>query len=262
MVFRSADIYWFSGTGNTLLLARKLAATLEGLHVDVRLLPLESSSPHNIDVNRTLGIAVPVAMQGTYPFVWSFVKRLPESRGTLVFFVDTLLGYSGGILYPMKRLLQSLGYTPVGAKEFLMPSNVFLKNGMTEKKQLKINKALKKAKRFAERLVEGKANWIDIPGYSNFLSSISRSEGFWSFCRRLTPPRVDASLCNQCGLCVKLCPIQNIKVSDSNGLPRHDDRCQFCMRCFSYCPQKAAYFEHYRSAPYRAVTAAELLDTR
>ena len=253
MIFSTADIYWFSGTGNTLLLANRVAETLSESGVDVRMRAIASSLPADVDTNRALGIAVPVAMQGTFSFIWSFTKQLPFATGTPVFFIDTLLGYSGGILYPLKRILSSRGYKPVGAKEFIMPSNIFLKIGMTEKKQEKINKSLKNAAQFARRLIEGKTTWFDIPGYSNMLSSISRSKGFWNFCRRLTPPRVDAALCNNCGLCIRLCPISNI--ADEKP-PRHKNGCQFCMRCFSFCPQNAIYFEHYKSAQYRAVKAA------
>ena len=256
MIFQSADIYWFSGTGNTLLVARKTAETLSKRGVDVRLLPLVASDPQNVEKDRALGIAVPVAMQGTYSFVWSFVKGLPATSGTPVFLIDTLLGYSGGILYPMKRMLQTRGYNPVGATEILMPSNIFLKQGMTDKKSTKINKGLQKAEEFTEKLIQGKTYWIDIPGYSNLLSSISRSEGFWRFCRGITPPSIDKSHCTNCGLCIKLCPVDNIKAGEP---PQHQDLCQFCMRCFSYCPQNAVCFEHYTSAQYRAVESGQLL---
>ena len=253
MKFHAADIYWFSGTGNTLLVARTIADTLAKLEVDVRLRQIAGSETRDIDSDRALGIAVPVAMQGTFPFIWRFIKNLPATMGTPAFFVDTLLGYSGGILYPTKRILRAKGYSPIGAKEILMPSNVFLRQGMTEKKREKIGRGLRKARRFAERLVEGKTVWIDIPGYSNLLSSISRSEGFWRLSRNITPPRIDTSRCNGCGLCVKLCPVGNI-----DSAPCHKEHCEYCMRCFAFCPQEAVYFEHYKSAVYRAVEAFEL----
>lgn len=254
MTIRATDIYWFSGTGNTLLVARAISETLAKHKVDVRLRQITGSEMQDVDADRALGLAVPVAMQGTFHFIWRFIKNLPVTTGTPAFFVDTLLGYSGGVLYPVKRILRAKGYSTIGAKEIVMPSNVFLKHGMTEKKREKIGKGLIKAQRFAEKLVEGKTFWVDIPGYSNLLSSISRSERFWKLSRIITPPYIDTSLCNGCGLCVKLCPVGNI-----DNEPIHKNHCEFCMRCFAFCPKEAIRFRHYESAAYRAVEAGDLI---
>ena len=255
--FKEADIYWFSGTGNTLLLARRIATTFRKRGIDVRLFRLDQSDPGRVDTNRALGIVVPVAMQGTFPFVWQFVRSLRPGEGTPVFFADTLLAYSGGILLPMKRFLRRAGYRPVGAREFLMPSNIFLRVGMTEGKRRRIHESLAKAEVFANALLDGSARWIDIPVYSDLMSSISRTAANWAFFRRITPLRIDHSRCSRCGLCVKLCPIGNIRMTGDGPSP--NDGCVFCARCFSFCPRGAVSFDRYRSAKYRAVSALELL---
>ena len=138
-----------------------------------------------------------------------------------------------------------------------MPSNVFLRKGITEAKRDRINRTLTKAQRFAERLVEGRAVWFDLPVYSNLMARISRSAGNWDFFRRLTPPRFDGSRCVRCGLCVRLCPVGTLRLSDE-GVAGGED-CVFCVRCFSFCPRGAISFDHYRSARYRAVSATDLL---
>jgi ferredoxin len=48
--------------------------------------------------------------------------------------------------------------------------------------------------------------------------------------------KVDKEKCTKCGLCVKICPVKNIKLDD---FPVYGHRCNFCMRCVSWCPQKA-----------------------
>ena len=43
--------------------------------------------------------------------------------------------------------------------------------------------------------------------------------------------------CTGCGLCEKICPVDNITLVED--LPIFADRCFFCMRCISQCPQKS-----------------------
>ncbi|MBR3292863.1 MAG: EFR1 family ferrodoxin, partial [Oscillospiraceae bacterium] len=43
--------------------------------------------------------------------------------------------------------------------------------------------------------------------------------------------------CVGCGLCSKVCPMENIQVKDN--LVISGSRCTMCYRCISLCPQKA-----------------------
>lgn len=49
--------------------------------------------------------------------------------------------------------------------------------------------------------------------------------------------------CNGCGICQKICPVNNIKLV--NDKPEWQHKCQLCLGCLHYCPQKAIqYGEH------------------
>ena len=43
--------------------------------------------------------------------------------------------------------------------------------------------------------------------------------------------------CNGCGKCVKLCPVNNIKMH--LGKPQFSDNCMGCYGCIHKCPEKA-----------------------
>lgn len=43
--------------------------------------------------------------------------------------------------------------------------------------------------------------------------------------------------CNQCGMCVKVCPRENIKLVELK--PVYGGNCEFCLACINHCPQKA-----------------------
>ncbi len=119
------DFYYFSGTGNTLLVAEEIARVLksDGYSVSLHRMELFIDKRPPLEKNAALGLAFPVAVQSTYPFVWKFVESLPEGDGREVFMVDTLATFSGGIVGPLKKALEKKGYTPIGAIEIKMPSN-------------------------------------------------------------------------------------------------------------------------------------------
>lgn len=48
------------------------------------------------------------------------------------------------------------------------------------------------------------------------------------------------SECNNCGLCVKICPVNAI--SSESPRETNEKRCISCTSCISVCPQKARYF--------------------
>lgn len=67
------DFYWFSGTGNTLLVANKMTEVFRSRGIEVNLFRIERSRPEHLDLGHTIGIAFPVACQSTFPLVWNFV---------------------------------------------------------------------------------------------------------------------------------------------------------------------------------------------
>ena len=46
--------------------------------------------------------------------------------------------------------------------------------------------------------------------------------------------------CNQCSLCSKVCPVQNIALQGGN--PTWNHRCEQCFACLQWCPQGAIQY--------------------
>ena len=262
------DLCHFSGTGNTLRVVQALTETLEKHGISVRLHPIETTDPHTLIVKDTLGLAFPVAIQSTYPFVWKFIRALPKNPGKGVFMVDTLAVFSGGIVGPLKDTVRRKGYTPLGAIEIPMPDNLFPKQDHPEKNAARIQRGLQKARLFAEELIESKAKWgkNGIWGYgmyAMYMAAIFFLLPPWQFLlKKVLFLNIRKEKCIQCDLCSKLCPIGNITPSDQKSTyPIIKYRCEACMRCIAYCPKNAIYAGSRRKSPwhYRGVKSAQIL---
>ena len=257
----TVDFYFFSGTGNTLLVVKKMRDTFEKKGITVNLHKIEQSSPDDVNLEHTIGIAFPVAVFSTYPLVWDFIESLPPAKGTEIFMVDTLGGTSGGIIGPLRKTVVNSGYTPIGAMEIQMPSNIFFIQDK-EKCDIIIQKGLQAAEKYALDLINGKAEWGRIPILSDAVNLFSRStlkltgidihQKFFLF-------KVNKEKCNKCGICVGLCPTKNIRI-DGGNYPEHGLNCQYCLRCTSLCPKQAIPCKfNYKGKTYSAVKPKEFL---
>ncbi len=257
--FYRVDVYWFSGSGNTLIVAEEIAAALASLGSEVELKALDRSDPRRVDPERALGIVVPVAGQGTYPFVWDFLEALPGSEGRACFLADTLGSYSGGIVGPVGRILRRKGYDIAAAIEIRMPSTLSVKESNTEVDAALVERGREEARRFAAALAEGRGRWRDIPVYSDLMSLFFRRRKAVERWRRYFPRSVDSGACRSCGLCARLCPERAISTDAATGLPIVTGSCVICKRCSAFCPAGAIRIGAPGAASYRAVPLGEML---
>jgi NAD-dependent dihydropyrimidine dehydrogenase PreA subunit len=259
MKSRTIDLFYFSGTGNTLLAIRKMQSVFSAAGYTVAAYPIETARPDSIDPSHILGLAFPVVGLSTFPFVWRFLEALPEVQGTEVFMLDTLAGVSGGVVGPLKHLLIKKGYTPIGACEVKMPPNIFFIMGNDFNKE-RVESGLRTAHEYAQRLIAGTARWSCIPLLSDTIGGIARialNLFRWKPHQHIMRFTVTKERCTRCGVCAQLCPVHNITLKD---LPLYGLDCEYCMRCVSFCPTHAiTCLFNYKNATWHAVDAKDLL---
>ena len=253
MTIEKIDFYYFSGTGNTLLVVEKMEETFKKNGVHVKLHPIEKSDPEKVNLQHTVGLAFPVAGLSTYPFVWEFIESFPHAAGTPVFMVDTLAGYSGGMVGPLHNKLKEKGYEPIGACEIIMPLNIFYIQSDDSRRKL-IEKGLNKAEKYARELIGGQSIWGSFPILPSVVCTLGRSlmsSWEWKSQQKWFGFRAEKSECNQCGICAQICPLNNIEMKE---YPVYKCKCQFCMRCVSFCPKNAIPCKvNYKGKTHQAV---------
>ncbi|MDR1959039.1 MAG: EFR1 family ferrodoxin [Planctomycetaceae bacterium] len=259
MTGKKIHLYWFSGSGNTLRVARTLTEELRLQGVEVQLRPIENFEPKFFDSNAVLGLAFPTHFFTLPIIVRDFVTKLPNVHGTPAFMLTTAGMVSGGVHGPLKRLLSRKGFHCVGTRQLMMPDSyfAFIHGRIAERM---IVRAERNVRKFADRLLSGQTDWRRVPVLSDLIAAV----GSWCFARRnlfktRRYPVVYAKekKCVKCNICRKFCPVDAL--TDSGGKPPQPTlQCTLCLRCVAVCPNNAMRLCFMGLPPYRALTSGKL----
>jgi Pyruvate/2-oxoacid:ferredoxin oxidoreductase delta subunit len=232
-------IYVYTGTGNSLWTARKLADHLD----QSELVPLKQNSEESLpcDSDR-IGLVFPVHIWGLPPPVIDFIHRLKAGPGQYFFAVAVNAGQVAATLIQLEDLLHARGLHLSCGFSMDLPSNYIPWGGAIskEKQQDKFAAAIEKCEHIAT-IVTNKEELLPEKG-PLWLNPI------FSMIYRKTLPnvaRMDKSFfadekCTACGICTKLCPSRNIAITD--GKPVWQHRCEQCFACLQWCPEEAIQY--------------------
>ena len=257
----SVDLFVFTGTGNSLLVAQAAAETLKREGLPVRLRSMDTPCLSPLGEEAALGLAFPVACFSTYPAVWRFIDSLPAGDGREAFVMGTCGGFPGGMQGPLGKVLREKGYNPIAAKFFVMPGNYGNKKLPVEKNARRVEKALLEARSFACDLLKGQTEWSGgIPLLSGIMYRLGQTRKPWDFFYKIFPIAVNADKCTRCGRCLRDCPAQAITAESAvmDGCPVVEPKlCESCQRCVGFCPTGAMYVPSKPAEPYRAMSHEE-----
>jgi Pyruvate/2-oxoacid:ferredoxin oxidoreductase delta subunit len=228
-------IYWFSGTGNSLAVAKELARQCGDTELVSMAKALRNPSPSA----ERIGLVFPVYAFCPPALVARFVAKLNAKQDSYIFSVITYAGSPGGTLTVLRRLLQKRGLDLDASWGVKMPENYPPFGGAPapEKQQTVNVVAAEKINKIAAELQQSprgryektKAVWnlvsrMMFPVFQKRAASADRSF------------RADKK-CNGCGICAQVCPVKDIEMID--GKPKWLEHCEQCYACFHWCPQKA-----------------------
>ncbi len=251
------EYFVFSGTGNTLLIAKEVGKRLEEKGHEVNYNVIGKSNSFRMSGDTVIGLAFPIAFFSTYPLVLKFIASLPSGKGRSIFMTATMGGSALGAEGKFKKLVESKGYIPIGSKLFIMPGNYNNVTVPVEKNRSLVESAKEKARDFADSLSEGKAYWGKgvpvVPTVWHKLVSSGRSLRFFY---RMFPISVDTNKCIKCMRCVEICPVH--AVDGTGEFPVINmNLCESCQRCVAFCPVHAITVPNKPAEQYRAMEFEE-----
>ena len=232
-------IYWFSGTGNSLYVAKKLAEAIK----DSELVPISGGIPAEAvgGENSKIGFVFP-SYYGELPrIVRGFAEKLDILPGTDIFTIVTMGAFGQGSVKAMDELLVKRGLSlryGVGVRingNYILNYDPAIFGAKSDSRiNSKLNKADRRIQRIAEDISSGKRQIKTNPITAKTLYKdiASLDSGF----------KTDER-CTGCGLCEKVCPVGNIKLAD--GKPVWQHHCEHCVACISWCTMSAI---NYRDA--------------
>ncbi len=67
-------------------------------------------------------------------------------------------------------------------------------------------------------------------------------------------------VCNQCGECIDICPVEAI-YRDSNGVVKiNEDICVACLMCVGFCPENAMFYHENSIIPFKCISCGACAD--
>jgi len=235
-------IYYFTGTGNSLAAARKIAATI-GDCVPEPIASYRNAIGPIIPEAERVGIVCPVYDAGLPVIVAEFAGRLDLSQVAYTFAVVTMGGTGVSALHQLNNILRERQGRALDAGFAVkMPGNFPpVSRPPAGEKQDHILAAADA--RLAEIAGIIKGNIAAPPGFSP-LSSLMQRIMYPPFAKNLHGMDKAFSVsdaCTACGTCAQVCPTGNIIMEHDR--PSWQHRCELCVACLHFCPTEAIQLE-------------------
>ena len=231
-------LFYFSGTGNTKLIAELFCRALsaEGHSIEERVDFAQMMASEDIIgfFYPVYGSRIPRIMR---EFAIRFSDQLKDKR---LIIVCTQMAFSGDGARVFTDMFPPKHFQVIYAEHFVMPNNICNFFLLPLEKENKARKKLESTKRKqAAACTEISRGIIRKRGFNPFSQALGLIQGVFMpgiEKRALDRVWIDAD-CNRCRRCIPVCPMDNLK--DENDVITAKGNCTLCCRCINKCPQKA-----------------------
>ena len=234
-------MFYFSGTGNLKYIAELFC---ENMNAECYSIEEDTDFTKLIADNDTIAFCYPVYMSRVPRIMREFVgKHMELLKGKNVIIFCTQLILSGDGVRAFAALFKGVSKNYVNviyAEHFFMPNNVSNMAILPVPSDKTIAKCVPKSQRKMQSVCDNiKAGKVKKRGFNVFSRFFGLFQGvFLSTLEKKANNSVKVtSDCTGCGICVEVCPMNNLVLGGENI--SHNHNCTMCYRCINKCPHGA-----------------------
>lgn len=247
-------ILYFSGTGNTKDIACRFEKALLKRNISVEIHSIEDGADLANTQYDSLIIGFPKYYEYPVLHILNYIrKELPQQKRkipTLAF--CTQAGPLPTNFNGLSRLLDQKNHKLTVSKSFPYANNMMIFSSFKFTDPQKVAENKQNIQEQIEPLLgtwlSGQVSLEQVPAWQRPLFHLIASgctKGMPVFAMRFSASQD----CTHCGLCVKQCPMNNIRMTDDG--PIFQKHCLFCMRCINACPTNAILYDNKQCQQYK-----------
>ena len=234
-------VCYFSGTGNSLSIARRIAQGLDGAKT-INIADMVDGSSI-ADANR-LVVVFPVYIWGLPRIIRDFFENLKTGKNADIWVAAANGGLAGDPIGMINAIGKKKGFSLASGFLVWTPENFVVRYPMWSEwmNRIALESSRRKTDRIVARINAGKKGTFERSVFpiNGFLSHLHFSIMKKIYVENAMPPKklfwvTDA--CVGCGLCERICTKHNIALTD--GKPVWGNDCEICVACLQWCPAKA-----------------------
>lgn len=241
-------IFCFSGTGNSLSVAKTLSAACDDtlLSIPEEMKRNRQSYKYFLGEGESIGFVFPVYAWAAPAMVMEFIEKLsiPNYEDNYTYSVATCGDYTGNAIAAFEKALKKKGLTLHSGFSVVMPNNYIILGDVDSKaiEEKKLREADIRMESIVQILRDQKRDVFDlrkgpIPGFlTNVINPIFNKYA------RSADKFYATEACTACERCEEVCPTGNITVE---GKPIWGNSCTQCLACIHNCPVGAIQYGKY-----------------
>ena len=234
-------IYYFSGTGNNLAIAKRLADELG----DTTILPISSLLQNKAipEEYGWVGFTAPSYYSHVPPYVEACMKDVVYAEKQKVFLIAGCGGNRGLAIQDMRKQVHNSNKEVSLEYMVILPGNYITSYNALPMWYQKFTTRLsyRKIHQIAQDIKQDRKRKSLREGFfynKKYEEELQKVIGDYGQMGRQFTINDD---CTLCGACLKVCPTKNITINDGKVI--HGDTCNLCMGCIQWCPCKAVDYQ-------------------
>lgn len=229
-------ILWFSGSGNSLYVARQLAQ-----RTNDSLLHFNDATSADLSCEKVIGLVYPTYSYDTPLRIKELLMNIRFPKDAYVWIVTTCGSTPGNSIWTARKMLQMQGVEVAYSRILSMPDSSAITFGNDAHAQQSKLETLPAQLDEMARNICARTHRLEHSGRT-ITGTVVNSKLFFPIATAAVKQQVNTDKCIGCGICTKVCPNSNISLVDKKA--HIGSHCTQCLACVHFCPHQAMEIRH------------------